>query len=127
MGAVMITVDEVLMGRDKANPLTSEQWRNLADLMARINIIRAAYGKSLVVSSGYRPPDKNSAAGGAKNSPHMSCQAVDFADPKGEFKKWCLDNFDLIKKVGLYMEDPAFTPTWVHLQTRPTKNNPFKP
>jgi hypothetical protein len=57
----------------------------------------------------------------------MSCQAVDFADPNGEFKKWCLDNFDLIKKVGLYMEDPAFTPTWVHLQTRPTKNNPFKP
>lgn len=123
----MITVDEVLMGRDKANPLTPEQWRNLADLMGRINIIRAAYGKSLVVSSGYRPPAQNAAAGGAKNSTHMSCQAVDFADPNGEFKKWCLDNFDLIKKVGLYMEDPAFTPTWVHLQTRPTKNNPFKP
>jgi uncharacterized protein YcbK (DUF882 family) len=123
----MIILDEVLMGRDKANPLTPEQWRNLADLMGRINIIRAAYGKSLVVSSGYRPPTQNAAAGGAKNSTHMSCQAVDFADPNGEFKKWCLDNFDLIKKVGLYMEDPAFTPTWVHLQTRPTKNNPFKP
>lgn len=123
----MITIEEVLMGRDKANPLTPEQWRNLADLMGRINIVRAAYGKSLTVSSGYRPPAQNSAAGGAKNSTHMSCQAVDFADPKGEFSKWCLANMDLLKRVGLFLEDPKYTTTWTHLQTRPTKNNPFVP
>jgi uncharacterized protein YcbK (DUF882 family) len=123
----MITIEEVLMGRDKANPLTPEQWRNLADLMGRINIVRAAYGKSLTVSSGYRPPAQNAAAGGAKNSTHMSCQAVDFADPKGEFSNWCLANMDLLKRVGLYLEDPKYTTTWTHLQTRPTKNNPFIP
>ena len=123
----MITIDEVLMGRDKATPLTPEQWRNLADLMGRINIIRAAYGKSLSVSSGYRPAAQNAAAGGAKQSSHMSCQAVDFRDTDGEFAKWCLANMDLIKKVGLFLEDPKHTPTWVHLQTRPTRNNPFVP
>jgi hypothetical protein len=131
-----VTREEILMGRDKANPLSEEQEANLKDLLARIHIVREAYGKPLVVSSGYRPPSVNQAAGGATRSSHMSCQAVDFRDPNGEFSRWCLANMDIIRQAGLYLEDPRWTQRpdgkggfsgWTHLQSRPTRANPFVP
>jgi hypothetical protein len=35
----------------------------------------------------------------------------------------------LLEQYDLYMEDPLYTTTWVHLQTRPTKSGSrvFKP
>lgn len=123
----MLTAKEVLMGRDKEYPLSKEQIDNLLDLLPRINLVRFHYGKPLIVSSGYRPGHYNTQAGGAKKSNHMSCKAVDFADPKGEFAKWCLANMHILKQAGLYMEDPSRTVGWLHLQSEPTKNNPFMP
>jgi len=123
----MILPHEVLMGRDKQAPLDDVQWRNLCDLLCRINALRVHYGKPMTVSSGYRPPSINAGVGGAKRSAHMSCQAVDFSDPNGELAAWCLKNMKLLIQLGLYLEDPAFTQGWVHLQSRPTNNNPFKP
>lgn len=123
----MITVEEILMGRDKQEPLTLEMYQNLAVLMGKINYVRAIYGKPLVVSSGYRPPSVNKAVGGSKNSAHMLCMAVDFKDPKQEFSTWCIKNINLLNKIGLYLEDPRFTKTWTHLQIRPTLSNPFIP
>lgn len=123
----MITAKEVLMGRDATDPLDSEMFYNLLDLLPRINLIRFLYGKPLVVSSGYRPESVNKAIGGAKKSNHMVCKAVDFKDSDGSFAKWCLANMDSIKKAGLYMESPDKTVGWVHLQSTPTLNNPFQP
>jgi hypothetical protein len=123
----MILPHEILMGRDSQAPLDEIQWRNLTDLIARLNALRVHYGKPMTVSSGYRPPNINSGVGGAKSSAHMSCQAVDFRDPNGELAAWCLKNMKLLVQLGLYLEDPAFTKGWVHLQSRPTNNNPFKP
>ncbi len=123
----MITAKEILMGRDVDAPLTTIQFYNLLDLLPRLNLIRFHYGKPLKVSSGYRPPKQNEKAGGAKQSCHLSLEACDFADPDGSFAAWCLANLDLLKIAGLYMEDPAHTVGWVHLQTRATKNNPFLP
>lgn len=123
----MVTLNEYLMNRDSQYPLTVTQWHNVTDLLIRLNHVRAAYGKPMYVSSGYRPGLHNARAGGAKKSAHLECQAVDIADTQGEFKEWCLNNFDLIKSLGLYMEHPDHTPGWVHLQTRPTRNNPFIP
>lgn len=123
----MITAVEILMGRDNADPLTKDQLYNLLDLLPRVNLIRFHYNKALSVSSGYRPEAINAAVGGAKKSNHTQCKAVDFKDPDGSFAKWCLANMDLLKKAGLYMEDPGHTKGWVHLQSTPTKNNPFIP
>ena len=114
----MILPHEILMGRDKAEPLTKDMSYNLFDLLPRVNLVRFEYGKPLYVSSGYRPPSKNAAVGGSKNSAHLLCQAVDFKDPDGSFAKWCLDNLDILKKAGLYMEDPRWTIGWVHLMSR---------
>lgn len=108
--------DEVLMGRDKAHPLNAEQEANLIKLLSAMNEVRKAFGSPLVVSSGYRPAAINAAVGGAKRSNHMQCLAVDFRDTDGRVAKWCLANLDLLKKLGMYMEDPRWTKGWVHLQ-----------
>ena len=114
----MVKLSEFLMGRDKTYPLSLELAVNAAQLLSAINYIRGVYGKPLSVSSGYRPGVFNRAAGGAKNSSHMTCEAIDLRDSDGEFAQWCLDNLDELEKAGLYMEDPSHTPGWVHLQSR---------
>lgn len=123
----MVLPQEVLKDREKQAPLDEYRWRNLCDLLCRINALRVHYGKPMYVSSGYRPPVINNKAGGATRSAHLSCQAVDLRDPNGELAQWCLNNMDLIKRLGLYLEDPSYTKGWVHLQSRPTRNNPFIP
>lgn len=121
----MISRDEVLMGRDKEFPLTDLLEQNLAVLLERVNKLRSLYGKPMYVSSGYRPGHYNSDAGGAKNSPHKSCEAVDFHDADGELKNWITP--DILKQCELWMEDPGHTPTWMHVQIRPTINRIFIP
>ena len=65
---------------------------------------------------GYRPPD---CSVGAANSRHKDGRAVDRYDPDREFAAWCLAHPDELRKRGLYMEDPRWTPSWVHLQDLP--------
>jgi hypothetical protein len=112
------TRKEILMGRDVANPLTPEMESNLTKLIEALSIVRHAYGKPLQVSSGYRPSDINKAAGGANRSAHMTCQACDLVDSNREFANWCINNLNILKQAGLYLEDPRWTPRWVHLQIR---------
>ena len=123
----MITAEEILMGRDEQYPLDEQQKANLLDLLPRLNFLRARYGKPMVVSSGYRPLPINKKVGGAKNSAHVACQAVDFFDHTGELAQWCKEHLDLLNQLGLYMEDPRYTVGWLHLQARPTRRNPFAP
>jgi len=78
----MITASEILMNRDLKEPLTKQMYYNLLDLLPRINFIRFHYGKPLTVSSGYRPPSINKSVGGAMNSSHLLCMAVDFELPR---------------------------------------------
>lgn len=118
----MVSAKEILMGRDNEFPLDEEQFYNLLDLLPRINLVRFHYNKPLYVSSGYRPGRYNSNAGGAAKSSHLTCEAVDFADPNGSFALWCLDNLATLKKAGLFMEDPRWTPGWVHLQSRKVRS-----
>ena len=115
-GENMITRDEILMGREKAHPLSKAQEANLERLLKAANEVRKAYGKPMVVSSGYRPAAINAAVGGAKRSNHMECLAVDFRDTDGSLVLWCLNNLALLKSIGFYMEDPRWTKGWVHLQ-----------
>lgn len=119
----MITRDEVLKGRDRDYPLTPELEQNLTKLLDAVNKVRKEWGKPLIVTSGYRPGHFNKSARGAKRSAHMTCEAIDFADPNGEFGKWCLANLKLLEEVGLYMESPLYTheppaKRWIHLQIR---------
>lgn len=118
------------MGRDVANPLTSEMQANLQKLLTAVNLFRQHYGKPMSVSSGYRPPEINAKVkGAAKKSNHMVCLAVDFKDPNGDLAKFCLANLHILEACGLWIEDPAVTKVWIHMQAVPPKsgNRVFKP
>lgn len=126
----MITREEILMGRDKQYPLNQEQEENLNKLLIAVNKFREEYGRPLIVSSGYRPAAINANVNGAaKKSNHIMCLAVDFKDTDGKIDKFCLDNLDLLKECGLYLESPNHTPGWCHLQCVPPKsgNRIFNP
>ena len=123
----MVTIKEILMGRAKIEDLSSLVASNLYQLSGALNMVRSVYGKPMIVSSGYRPPSINAGAGGAAKSAHLTCEACDFKDLDRSLAKWCLDNLSILQDAGLYMEDPRWTPNWVHLQTRQTKKRVFIP
>jgi hypothetical protein len=118
----VITIQEYLMGRQLEYPLTIELALNACELLAGVNYLRGVYGRPLVPSSGYRPGHYNKKAGGAKQSSHLSCEAIDIRDPLGEFAKWCLSHLKELERAGLYLEDPSRTKGWTHLQTRPPQS-----
>lgn len=121
-----ISKNEILMGREIAFPLDKEQEKNLDILLEKMNKIRDEYGKSMSVSSGYRPAALNSGiAGAAKKSSHTLCMACDIRDIDGSVRKWVLQNLKLIKELGLWIEDFRWTPTWVHFQIRPASKRIF--
>ncbi len=92
---------------------------NATDLAAKLTLLMSHYGNRPTIHSGYRTPAANKAAGGAPKSSHITGQAVDFRDPLRIFSTWCLAHLDLLAECELWMEDPASTPTWTHLQSRP--------
>lgn len=118
----MLTKDELLMGRDKQFPAayTPQISANLDKTLAIFNQVRAAYGKPMNVRSGWRPPEINEAtSNAAKGSNHLWGMACDFADNDGSLWKWCMFNLALLQKLGIYLEDKRWTPTWVHMQIVP--------
>lgn len=128
----MINKSELLMGRDVqyAAEYTQEISANLDKLLIHLNQFRALYGKPMTVSSGWRPAAVNAAlANAAKKSNHMLGLACDFKDADGSLAAWCLNNLTILEQCGLYMEDPASTPNWCHLQCVPPKSGKrvFKP
>lgn len=91
--------------------------KNVLFLAARLDEIRAAYGKPIGVTSWYRPPIVNRKVGGATGSSHLTGSGVDIY-PIGndvvEFQKW-LDGI-WSRALG-YGAKKGF----VHLDLRPTR------
>lgn len=118
------------MGRDKQFPLSTQLEDNLEVLLFALNKLRIKYGKPMFVSSGYRPPEINGATPGAsRNSLHQVCLACDFRDSNKELAKWCLENLNVLAECGLWLENPAHTPNWVHVQAKAPRssNRVFNP
>lgn len=118
----MISKKELLMGRDKHPEYTQEVSDNLDKLLIALNKLRKAYGKPMIVTSGFRPSDINKAVGGAKKSNHQLGLACDFKDTDGKIDEWCLNNLDKLAEYGLYLESPDHTKGWCHLQCVPPKS-----
>lgn len=114
----MITKEEILMGRDKQYPddYTQEVSDNIDKLLKVLNVIRKAYGKPLIISSGWRPAAINSTIpGAAKRSNHVIGLACDFKDPNGEIDAWLDNNQDLLESLGAWQENSSATPNWAHI------------
>lgn len=124
---MLITRNEILMGRDGEFPLSLQLEKNLSQLLVSLNKFREIYGKPMTVSSGYRPGHYNIDAGGAKNSNHTVCMACDFKDSDGSLDKFCLENQHVLESCNLFLESPGSTPGWCHLDIKTRANRVFNP
>lgn len=131
----MITLDDYYMdGRDsryrgelteaiQANArVTVERWNALLERAAADGVepaVDAVTGTP--VASGWRPRSVNdSTRNAAAHSRHLTAQACDLRDTsERHLARWCLAHPEALRTIGLWMEDPRWTPTWVHLQTVP--------
>lgn len=119
----MISKDELLKGRDVqyASDYTQEISDNLDKILPLLNQVRAAWGKPMTVTSGWRPPSINgSTPGAAAHSKHMLGLAADIEDMDGSLWTWVLQNLQLMKDLGFYFEDKRWCPGWVHFGFGPS-------
>ncbi len=119
----MISLKEVLMGRQTFDELTAEQKKNVVILLERINKVRTKYGKPMKVNDGVRRP-QDTPKNGAKASTHLIAAAIDIDDDDaGTFWKWVYENRAFIAEVGLWVEHPCWTHcdgmSWMHFQIVP--------
>lgn len=94
---------------------------NLTSLVANIlDPLREAYGKPIIVTSGYRCPKLNKAVGGAAKSQHMKGQAADIRTVSDTVE----DNrelFNLIIKLRLPFDQliDEYGYNWIHVSYAP--------
>lgn len=113
--------------------LPEDHQANLLILLEKVNKVREAYGKSMVISSGYRSMDDHKRIYREKGitdeskipmkSKHLYGQALDVSDPNQELQKWVKSNVLLMEEIGLWMEDFSATKNWCHFQTLPPRSN----
>ena len=87
--------------------------RNLKHLAQQLEVVRAALGVPMLISSGYRCDALNQAVGGARNSDHKTGLAVDFTAPKfGDV----LTTAKAVAKCGVKFDQVIYEyGRWVHL------------
>lgn len=101
----------------------AETEANLQKLLKAINVVRKAYGKPMIVTSGLRSQlDQQRINPSAPKSKHLLGLAVDISDRDGKLWDWILENMDLMEKLGFYFESKAATPQWVHFQLAPPRS-----
>lgn len=97
------------------------QEQNLIDLIDNIlDPLREAYGKPIIVSSGFRSKELNAAVGGVNNSQHVCGQAADIRtveDTPQENKKL----FDIAQELNLPYDQliDEYNYNWIHISYSP--------
>lgn len=103
---------------NSANILIQSSLNKLVDKI--LDPLRTAWGKPIVVSSGYRCPKLNKAIGGSTTSQHMKGEAADIHTTTDSFA----DNkklYDLILKLKLPFDQLIWEfgndtgPDWIHV------------
>lgn len=124
-----ITLKQYWKNRDVeyANELTPTIMANAKETVRRANLFLKRYHDATGatapdgVNSGWRPPSVNAATkNAAKNSPHLTAQAVDLSDDVEAIDRWIAspEGLQALVDCDLYAEAPKATPRWAHLQTR---------
>lgn len=141
-GTTMITLNELLSNNDITS-IPETHRNNLEELLIKMNALRKAYGKPMVVTSGYRSYIQHQniykqiafkrgvpfyLTQVPMKSKHLSGQAVDIADPDFKLHAWCRANVELLEELGLWCEELDKTPR-VHFQSVPPTSGRrfFKP
>ena len=121
----VITLAQYYMGRDAehAAELTDELARNAERTVARANALLAHACIGCAVNSGWRPAAINAGVPGASpRSRHLTCEAIDLDDPDDALDAWCMQHLEVLEAIGLWLEHPAATPGWCHVQTVPPRS-----
>ena len=100
--------------------LTEEVKQEAINLLDAVNALLAKIGITAVtVSSGFRPSSVNAKIkGAATKSMHTLGRAVDLADADGAIAAKIQANPAELARFGLWLEDPASTKGWVHLDNK---------
>lgn len=104
--------------------------QNAENLLKKVNVLREAWNKPMIVTSGYRtlqdhlriysqkkvPQDKI-----PMSSAHLSGESIDIYDPGLLITKWLKENdSSRLQALDLYCEEGPSN--WVHIQTRKPKS-----
>lgn len=129
---------EKYFGPYAASPDATPQVRASAEAMiAMVNDLRETaiaagvpeyinpFNASPISGSGHGGFRDQACTIGATRSTHKTGHGVDIWDPHRELARWCIENLAELRARGLHMEDPRWTPTWVHLQDIPPGNPPI--
>lgn len=128
-----VKIAEMLKPGVQWDKLPIDIQNNLVELRASVNVIRKAYNKPMVPTSGLRTMKdhlriyRNKGITDKRKIPmkskHLYGQAVDIYDPKQELQKFLLKNEHLLRDCDLWCEDFRYTSngrsSWVHFQTSP--------
>lgn len=120
-----VTLAQYFMGRDAAHgeELTAPLRRNAAVMVARTNLLLQHACIACDVNSGWRPRSVNAQVPNASpRSRHITCEAIDLSDPDGRLDAWCIANLEVLETIGLWLEHPAATPGWCHVQIVPPRS-----
>lgn len=114
----MISLAELYHGHDPAT-IPADILANLDELLPKVNVIRAAWNKPMIVTSGYRTEEDQARINpSAPKSKHTTGNAVDISDPDLSITAWLKsDGANLLVEQGLYCEEG--NSNWVHLQDIP--------
>jgi len=100
---------------------------NLHELCRRLNIVRAAYGKPMIVTSGLRSESQQAelikaGKSNATKSKHLTGHAADIADPEHDLINFLKANVKLMEQVGIWCEHESATTNWCHIQITPPRS-----
>lgn len=124
-----LTASKTAQARGIKNEPNEEARLNLIALVgAVLDPLREAYGKPVLVSSGYRCPLLNSKVNGATGSQHVKGEAADIYTRQGARGNYelgrllvSMDNFDQVIFENVGAND--LLPEWIHVSWRRTSEN----
>lgn len=104
-------------------PKKNEEANLIALVDNVLDPLREAYGKPIIVTSGYRSEQLNRMIGGAKTSQHVKGQAVDIRSVEDNYEE-NKKLFDLIVELNLPFDQliDEYNYDWVHVSYSKDKN-----
>ena len=101
------------------NSVPEELMPNIQLTAVKLELVRIALGRPIIITSGYRCPALNARVGGAANSAHTKGLAVDFHSSFGTPKQICQRLIDAGVQFDKLIQEHN---QWVHIGFSPTKN-----
>lgn len=101
------------------NSVPTELMPNIKLTAAKLELVRQALGKPIIITSGYRCPALNARVGGVATSAHTKGLAVDFYSSFGTPKEICQRLIDSGVQFDKLIQEHN---QWVHIGFSPTNN-----